>query len=987
MRLRLAGGVVAAPDQAAWLPAPRSPARVAAEGDARPGAAVALGPADAGGEQVRAAVTGLRRLVEAGGEVAAGAGVDLGGGFRSARLAGARGDQRDAVLAALTVLGVEGAGRLGDRAGFLVALFGPAVTRRVGAAAARAISEGRWAAVHLASAASDLLGPEQLERILELEAPGDAGLFTGARPSVLAANLGRVLEPLPRPRRAALLLDLWERVAGRHAWQARREGLLATQARRSRLDDLRDRHDRHEDDLLLRLLRTDLGSDDPPLAAAARWIPPDHYWYGLLNRLLQDALAATALLHAAVEVHDHGPEEGLARASAIIGAADAELPDGAAADAARYVPGLTGLPARPGVHIRDLHRVLTGAGTGRSRETTAAAVRRHLAHARDHAALAIERIGWLLNGREDVPEHVLREWTSSDLRPWRERTGHGPAGPPEGWAGLSWWSDRLGTAGPQDTRAAEAAEAAETDAPAEVERAGELLWCVDLVNALARLHGHDAAEPERRVGTPWLDHDPPLGDDEPLAPRFGSLAGAVSGAAQLAELGGVPARGARTWTELVESLRAGTRIAEALSGEFAVPAPLAALDGTVVPGTGARFVVARSARVLAEWSEYMGNCIAGAHYVGDATAGRCVLAALCDGEGRVLVNVELVPARPARGWRINEIAGRFNESPDPRLARPLRGWVATIPQTEADDDPDLEPPAPEEVPPSRTARRPARPRPLQAAGPVLERLAEREWNARVRGETAAVLTALAGTRSGPGGGSGSGSASRRGVHRPGAADPAAAVTRLRRLGPLQLAGACRNALAQGPVDLVDLWALTEVRPLEAAIAALDPALPTRYAQLTRLTGAEPPPPSLRPLTRLPRVAPSYSMGVVARRMRAAVGRLALDGDPVLARALTRRPAVPPLCALAVLVTCRAPALALAPVAPPRAVSVPGFPATALNDPDGPWQRALPAARELGADTSVFWERIAADGLRVPAEWLAAGGWGRLWSRAHAAGRT
>ncbi|MFF5259670.1 hypothetical protein ACFY4C_12045 [Actinomadura viridis] len=982
MRLRLAGGVVAAPDQAAWTPAPRSPARVTGEGDAPPGAAVALGPADAAGERVRAAVTELRGLVAAGGEVAAGAGVDLGGGFRSARLAGARGDQRDAVLAALTVLGAADAGRLGDRAGFLVALFGPAVTRRVGAAAARAISEGRWAAVHLASAASDLLGPEQLERILELEAPGDAGVFTGARPSVLAANLRRVLEPLPRPRRAALLIDLWERVAGRHAWQARRRGLLAAQARRSRLDDLRDRHDRHEDDLLLRVMRIDLGSDDPPLAAAARWRPPDHYWYDLLERLLQDSFAATALLHAAVEVHDHGPEEGLARAAAIIRAAAEELPDGAAADAARYVPGLTGLPARPGVHVRGLRRVLTRAGTGRSRETTAAAVHRHLTHARDHGALAVERIGWLLNGREDVPERVLRKWGSSDLRPWRERSGHGPARPPEGWAGLSWWSEWLEREASPDARAAEG------DAPAEGEKIGELLWCVDLVNALARLHGHDAAAPERRLGPPWLDHDPPLGDAEPLAPRFGSLAGAVSGAAQLAELGGVPARGARTWAELVESLRAGTRIAEALSGEFAVPAPLAELDGTVVPGTGARFVVARSARVLAEWSEYMGNCIAGAHYVDDATAGRCVLAALCDGDGRVLVNVELVPARPASGWRINEIAGRFNEPPDARLARPLRGWAATIPLSETDDGPALlDRPVPEEVPPARTARRPARPRPLQAAGPALERLAEREWNARVRGETAALLTALAGPLSGPGSGSGSGSASRRGVHRRGAADPATAVTRLRRLGPVQLAGACRNALARGPVDLVDLWALTEVRPLEAAMAALDPALLARYAQLTRLTGAEAPPPSLRPLARLPRVAPSYSMGVVARRVRAAIGRLALDGDPALARALIRRPAVPPLCALAVLVTCRAPALALVPVAPPRAAGVPGFPATALNDPDGPWQRALPAARELGADTSVFWERIAEDGLRVPEEWLAAGGWAALWSRAHATGRT
>jgi hypothetical protein len=56
--------------------------------------------------------------------------------------------------------------------------------------------------------------------------------------------------------------------------------------------------------------------------------------------------------------------------------------------------------------------------------------------------------------------------------------------------------------------------------------------------------------------------------------------------------------------------------------------------------------------------------------------------------------------------------------------------------------------------------------------------------------------------------------------------------------------------------------------------------------------------------------------------------------------------------------------------------------TTLDDADGPWQRAFPAARELGADTGVFWERIGEDGLRIPAAWLKAGGWNALWARAH-----
>ncbi|MCE7008139.1 hypothetical protein LWC34_35775 [Kibdelosporangium philippinense] len=82
---------------------------------------------------VLAATRQLIVLVAAGTETAAAAGVDLGGGFTSARLAGAYGDRRDAVLAALRVLGVEGAHRLGDRTSTLVALFGLSATKRVGA--------------------------------------------------------------------------------------------------------------------------------------------------------------------------------------------------------------------------------------------------------------------------------------------------------------------------------------------------------------------------------------------------------------------------------------------------------------------------------------------------------------------------------------------------------------------------------------------------------------------------------------------------------------------------------------------------------------------------------------------------------------------------------------------------------------------------------------------------------------------------------------
>ena len=104
--------------------------------------------------------------------------------------------------------------------GSLVALFGPAATKRVAAAATRAISEGRWATVHLASAASDMLGPEQLERVLALRPPEGVDLVQGPA-SALAQHLRPLLEPLPGPRLLELLLDLWARVGDHHAGLAK----------------------------------------------------------------------------------------------------------------------------------------------------------------------------------------------------------------------------------------------------------------------------------------------------------------------------------------------------------------------------------------------------------------------------------------------------------------------------------------------------------------------------------------------------------------------------------------------------------------------------------------------------------------------------------------------------------------------------------------------------------------------------------------------
>ncbi|MEU5881395.1 hypothetical protein [Spirillospora sp. NPDC047279] len=919
MRLRLTGGVVAEAGLGAWFrrTSASGPVRVTDEGGAAPGTAVALGPEDAADETVRRALADLAALVRAGGALAAGAGVDLGDGFRSARLDGARGDQRDAVLAALRVVD---AGRLGPRAGVLVALFGPDATKRVGAAATRAITEGRWPALHLASAASDLLGPEQLERVLALEEPDGADLIPGGLPSVLGDNLRQVLEPLPRPRRLELLLDLWarasEHAATRLAGRACRERRLAGQSRNGRVDDLRARRQEFEDQQILWQARYALNDMDPSPAALARWTAPDHYWYLVLNRLMHDAFAATALVRTATAIADHGMAEGLARSGAVVAAAASQF-----ADEHVETRKSAGLPARPIRYVRDLHREMGRREPGDDR--LARYAQQRLARARDYAVVTAEEIRKVLDQELHVPHDVLTEWAGFTLWPWREKIGF--VRPPESWGDP--WNHRLPGEGPP------LSERVEAD-PVIAEVVGDFLWYADLLDALAVLHGHEAAE--IRAGYPWYDYDPPEPgpEPEPLTPRLDSITLAVSGAAQLVALGG-PVQGARTWDDYVTGLRAGTAIAEALSGEFDVPPPLAAVDGTLVPGTGARFRPARTARTLAAWSDYMGNCIASPHYVEWATKGQVVLSALHDKDDRVLVNAELVPTRT--GWRVREIAARFNDTPDETLDKRFRRWVATLPGRAP--DPLAEPPADPE-PPAR--RGPVRPQLVHSVGPRLGKLAEEAWAGQVTPAVLGTLAALAGT------------------------EPDAALTRLRRMEPAQLKAACRRA------DPVDLWTATAVRPLDAVVRE-------HFAdQLDLLLDGGPLPRGYRRLVRLIPVAPAYSLGLMARRIRAAMGDLACED----ALTVTHRTPAPMLCALIVAVTCRAPGIALTPIAPPRAVEIPGFPASTLSDEDGPWQRAFAEARELGADTDVFWERIAADGLRAPARWLAQAGWPALWSSAN-----
>ncbi|MBO0871146.1 MAG: hypothetical protein J2P15_21550, partial [Micromonosporaceae bacterium] len=736
------------------------------------------------------------------------------GGFSSARLAGGRGDRRDAVLAALRVLGVEQAGRLGERAAVLVALFGTEVTRPVGTAAAQAISAGRWPALHLATAASDLLGPEQLEQVLSWTAPESTDPVPHGLASVLAEDLGRVLANLPRPRRLAVLRDLWEGVCA-DQWRRRRRTRLPSFPLEVTEEAVAKRYRRFFDDLVENDARQYLGRR-PSLAAAARWVPD---WWNCarwLRRIVHDALAATALLRVAIAVADRGLVDGVAASRDLLRTA-AFLIDKPAADAAaRRVPDLADVPARPGVYLLQMHQRL-GPDLVLDR-TTRTDLPEWLAMAALYGR-AVREVGQgLLNDAAQMPEPrgIANMWRCDHFTQWRTIAGYTAVRPPESWdqppllAGGQSLAQRL------RERPGEPRQAVETQA--------DVLWDAELADALAQLDGYDLAEVRYGDRGLWVDLNP-------VGPHLESVPQAVAGAAQLVELGATLPNRPRTWAALVDGLLATAVIAEALAGSFPVPAPLSTMDGVAIPGTDARLELARTPHQLAEWAAYMGNCIAGSYYLDEAAAGRSVLAALRQPDGRIVANIELLPKGSA-GWRIEEFRARFNADPESQLCQRVEEWVATLPGI-----PRRRPRTP---PPREHIRgRPRRRDGLRELGEALDALAGEALRAA---ETAGALRVLD--------------------------TPAiAAVTGAgRRFGPQRYDQAVREALAGRAPDLAALWRATEVRPLAAALGRLDPRIRDRYAGLDALAAEPPLPAARRRLARLPEVAVARAVDLTALRL-------------------------------------------------------------------------------------------------------------------------
>jgi hypothetical protein len=951
----LAFGVTTGPGSRCWSSAPGgSVAPVDGRAGALPpGAPVVVGPAGAGPDAAGDAVGQLVALVAGATGVAAGAGVEVGPGFTSARLAGAAGDRRDAVLAALRFLGAAGSSRLGDRYAVLVALFGLSATKRVGAAAETAIVEERWAALQLASAASDLLGPEQLERVLELRAPDGIDPFPRGAASTLAEHLARVLARYPGPRRLALVVSLWEDVCARLLHRQRMRRLPSTQARPARVRPIRARHRDGFDAAVLQQL--DWQTDGRvTLATAARWQPPQWWAADELRYLLHDALAATALLRFARAVSDHGLEVAARERRPELVAADACL--GAyELTAARRRGDTYHPPARPGCYVHDLLGPLRPGR--RFTDRTEAFVAERTAAARKYGAVVLDAVTEFLGGLHGNPLHQCSDdcepWQAPALRRWRAAAGFTRA--PGGWE-----QPPLADAHPDAPRLplAQRISADPTADPAELEEPHDLLWYADLADALAPFHGRDAATVRHEQAAPDLLRDPPA--PEPDRPRADTVPLAAAGIAQLVALGASPPPRCRSWPELADRVRADAAVAAAGVGAFPVPPGMSTVDGRRVPGTVLTVELGRTPRQLADWSGYMGNCIGDEDYAGEAARGLCVLMALRGPDGRIAANLDI--RRRTGGWQVNELLARFNDTLDPALEEPVRRRVDAL----AAPEPPAPDPAPLEPPPRTRGAAPRR----SGLPPDLTRALTAEVEQAL---TAAPAAAARRTYAGLA----------RGLARPGRSgdfEPDAAVVALKRLGPAEHVDLLRTALGAGP-GAAALWRATRVRPLAAAVDRLDPGLRERD-RLAALSAGGPLPRTLAALVRRPEIAPAHAMDVVARAVRAAMGELL--GSDALARAVARRPSPELVCALVIATTCARPGAVgdTVRVVDAGTAAVPGFPATDLVDEHGPWQRALPAAAELGVPVGSFRRRVTERGLLAPAALLGRGGWVALWGRAH-----
>lgn len=581
-RIRCSGGIVLDKGWRAWL--------VEGSGeevrDWRPFAAapVVVGPPGAPAREIERARREARRLLAAGGPLVAAAGVDLGGGFRSARLDGGGESRRDAVLAALEVLGVDQVGRIGEQPALLAALFGPRATRRVGATARQVMASGNLSSLRLAVAASDLLGPEQLEDVLGwgLALPTGVDPVPHGSTELLAERLQAVLGSFTSRRRLSLIRSLWDDVV---AWQRSAHARARARRRRfsqTRLDAWRRTIARKDEAWWRTAARPELG-DRPSPTAMLMWVPGPQVWSDALGWAFQEAISATALLRTAMAAEE-GPVEVavLGHLDQLAYAATALLPTvpdrvevlrsftprgSPASDGAGAVAGAAVLATDP----QTADRSVEVAGVRVDRDRLGPSLARALA---DACELAQAVLGWaieLYGTMSEVPREVR---PTTAVTGWGAVAGYSPVREPHLWSHRDVGpADRLSLA---ERLAAQPAEAMTT------ELLDDGLWLADLADALARWYGHEHAA-IAWFGLDGIDVDPPLEPPDPRLPLVESLPLAIAGAAQLVSLGASPPARPGSWEGLVRALVTSAE-AMGLADEFPVAPEVTDWNRRELPG-------------------------------------------------------------------------------------------------------------------------------------------------------------------------------------------------------------------------------------------------------------------------------------------------------------------------------------------------------------------------------------------------------------------
>jgi len=927
-------------DRRVWLVA--EPGDEVDESRHHPGAAVVVGPATATRAQVDRARRDARRLVALGGPVVAAAGIRIRT-FRTARLEGGAESRRDAVLAAVEVLGGKGLHRIGEPASVLVALFSERATKRVGAAALTALADGHLSPVRLAVAASDLLGPEQLETVLALRSPPGAEPVPRGDVVLLGRQLAAVLGPYTARRRLDLLRTLWDDVVD---WQV--SALARGRARRRRVSEAAYerwcRTLRRLDGAWWQAQAARQLGPEPDTLALATWVPGPDVWQAALVRAFHECTAATTLLRTALAAEDQPVQAAvLAHLDALEHLARVGDEGGPAVQRAAMLAATVALASEPN----------PGGGDRLSGRDVGALVATQLRGAYELAQATLAGVAGLAMAIHQLPpDGNAAPGASPVVGDWRRVAGFSPARHPATWpfrflgpAGVPPLAMRLATSESAD--------------PADVELLDDGLWIADLADALAAWNGHPQAEVS---GVHGISVDPagPGDDDEAGVPLLESVPLAAAGAAQLLAIGAQPPARPKAWAALVTALVAAAENL-GLDEPFPLAGEVAAADRALLPGTDLRIEVARTPRQLAEWGNYMGNCIAG--YAEDATR-RYALVALRDPTGTLVANVAIY--RAGRHWAVSEAFARFNEDLAADLRALLDAWVKQIPVATPARGVRAGAP-PRRTSPGGGRRPPVRDRLLRAGG----RLAGDLGDLGATDDVARTALALAPVARELGWAGESGDAEWEAVF--------VAVARPRRPGPL--AAAVGRTLGRG-CPLAELWEATSCRPLAAAIERVGDL----EVDLRRLTDPTVPA-ALRLGLHEPGVRAARAVDLAGRRVRVALAELLAVGDAALDRAVVARPHTGFVTAAVLTLTARAGQVVQpvdwVPVAGDG--SLPGRPHSSLADEGGPWTTARAAATEMGV-TAERLDEILADAPRrhlvVPAAWTAPGGWAGLWAKAH-----